>query len=413
MPALHTHQKTVPKPIAWLILIIMGIAVYANSLWGPFIFDDHTAILENSAIKSLWPPTWLTKAWAPEKGAHGRPIVNLTLAINFALDGFTVWGYHTFNITIHILNALLLYALLRHTFQSPYLHKKYGERAEILSLIIALLWLIHPLQTQCVNYILQRSESIMGFFYLLTLYGTMRTCQNPAKHIWPILTIVFCTLGMASKEVMVTAPFVALLYDKTFYSGTWRKALTEKWPFYLGLGATWGVLLSLLLQHPHGDTIGFATHIHAWDYLKNQLPILTLYITRIIWPHPLILDYGFPNADLSLFQVLPHGVFLITLFVATLYALKRHPTLGFLGAVFFIVLSPTSSIIPIINEVGAERRMYLPLASGIILLTLLAYEVISHLQSHQTKRLGTAPARHHPHIHPLNTHPLAQSRLSK
>jgi len=226
----------------------------------------------------------------------------------------------------------------------------------------------------------------VGLFYLLTLYGTLRTSQNPTKPIWPILTIAFCALGMASKEVMVTAPIVALLFDKTFYSGSWRKAFVNKWPFYLGLAATWFVLLSLLLQRPHGDTIGFGTHIHAWDYFKNQLPILTTYITRIIWPHPLILDYGFPSVDLSLLQILPHAVFLITLFVTTLYALKHRPALGFLGACFFIVLAPTSSIIPIINEVGAERRMYLPLASGLILLTLLAYEAIAHLQTNQKKQ---------------------------
>ena len=329
MPALHTPQKTRPKPIALIVLIALGMAVYANSLSGPFIFDDHTAILENSAIESLWPPTWLSKAWSPEKGAHGRPIVNLTLAMNYAWGSFNVWGYHVFNITIHIFNALILFTILRHTFQSPLLQKKYAAHAENLSLIIALLWLIHPIQTQCFNYILQRSESIVGLFYLLTLYGTLRTSQNPTKPIWPILTIAFCALGMASKEVMVTAPIVALLFDKTFYCGSWRKAFVNKWPFYLGLAATWFVLLSLLLQRPHGDTIGFGTHIHAWDYFKNQLPILTTYITRIIWPHPLILDYRFPSVDLSLLQILPHAIFLITLFVTTLYALKHRPALAF------------------------------------------------------------------------------------
>jgi len=367
-------------------MIAMGLMVYANSFSGPFIFDDHTAILENSAIETLWPPTWLTKAWAPEKGAHGRPIVNFTLALNYAIGGFNVWGYHLINIAIHILNALILFTILRHTFQGPCLYAKYGNLAQNLSLTIALFWLIHPLQTQCVNYILQRSESIMALFYLLTLYGTIRTCQNPSHYFWPITTIIFCALGMASKEVMATAPLVVLLYDKTFLSATWRKTLVNKWPFYLGLATTWLVLVSLLLQRPHGDTIGFATHFSAWDYLKNQLPTLTLYLKRVIWPDPLILDYGFPIPNLPLVQVLPQAVVLIVLFGGTLYALKHHTALGFLGACFFIILAPTSSVIPIINEVGAERRMYLPLISCIVLITLSVYEAFQYFYPAKTTR---------------------------
>ncbi len=380
------NPKPIPIPILWLIITTVGFTVYANSFSGPFIFDDHTAILENTAIETLWPPTWLTKAWAPENGAHGRPIVNFTLALNYAIGGFNVWGYHLFNITIHILNALILFSILRHTFQSPYLNAKYGNVAQNLSFVMALFWLIHPLQTQCVNYILQRSESIMALFYLLTLYGTIRTCQKPSHHIWPILTMICCALGMASKEVMVTAPIVALLYDKTFFSGTLRKTLLNKWPFYFGLATTWLVLATLLIQRPHGDTIGFATHFGAWDYFKNQLPIIIHYLKRIIWPHPLILDYGFPIPHLPLTQVLPHAVFLTALFIGTLYALKQHTALGFLGICFFIILAPTSSFIPIINEVGAERRMYLPLISGVVLITLVTYEAFHHFYSAQTTR---------------------------
>lgn len=352
---------------------VVGICMYANSLWNPFIFDDHIAIIDNPIAQSLWPPNWLTAAWSPEKGAHGRPVVNLTLAINYAIDGLNVFGYHAFNLLIHTLNAIALTGVLSLTLQNRLSPSHQTNHSHPLAVFIALLWFIHPLHTQCINYVTQRSELLMGLFFLLTLYCAIQAFHTHASKKWAILAIISCALGMASKEVMVVAPIVVFLYDRTFISHTFCHAIRKHWPLHLGLVSTWVILALLLLRHPHGETIGFATPLTGWDYLKNQFIAITTYLKLVIWPHPLILDYGFPINNLPLTSVIPQALFITFLGILTVYALKYHPKIGFLGACFFLIITPTSSIVPIVNEVAAERRMYLPLIPCIILIALGLY----------------------------------------
>lgn len=370
------YPNIINKLKPWMILPPLGLLIYFNSLWNPFIFDDHIAIIDNPVVRALWPPTWLTSAWSPEKGAQGRPVVNLTLALNYHIGQLNVFGYHLVNLFLHMFNALILCAILRHTFQSPNLNQRYGQTATRLSLIIATLWLVHPLHTQCLNYLTQRSELLMGTFYLLTMYCSIRAFQNPKAPHWIVLSILSCALGMASKEVMVSTPFVVLLYHRTFFSNNLRTAILNKWTLYAGLASTWIILLILLSKVPHGDTIGFATPLTGWAYLKNQCIALTTYLKLVIWPHPLILDYGFPDPHLPFGDVAPQAILLVCLIMGTVVALKKHPAIGFLGACFFLILAPTSSIIPIVNEVAAERRMYLPLVACLILIVMLFDAVI-------------------------------------
>jgi hypothetical protein len=151
-----------------LLVIGVGLLVYANGFRGGFVFDDIPHIVENVRIRHLWPP------W--EILAHtSRPLVMLSVALNYALDGLEPWGYHLFNVSIHILAALILYGVVRLTFLSETLRSRYGETASWLAGVIALLWLVHPLQTESVTYVIQRGEILMGLFYLLTLYCVIRS----------------------------------------------------------------------------------------------------------------------------------------------------------------------------------------------------------------------------------------------
>src|SRR6266478_10167003 len=184
-------------------LIGAGVAVYYNSFAGVFLLDDHWRILDNLQIRQLWPP-WHALAH------NSRPLVQVSLAVNYALGGLNVWGYHAFNLAVHLLGGLVLFGIVRRMLQSERPRARYGASACWLALAVAAIWLVHPLQTESVTYLIQRAESLMGLFYLLTLYCGIRGVQSPRPGAWFLGAVVACGLGMGSKEVMVTAPIMML-----------------------------------------------------------------------------------------------------------------------------------------------------------------------------------------------------------
>ena len=369
--------------LPWL-LIAVGVVVYANSLSGPFIYDDLHFIVENVDIRQLWPPIWASPTSMMHAPVNGRPIISFSLALNYAIGGLDVRGYHLVNIAVHILCALVLFGIVRRTLVgAKSMPHFFAQIASGLALTCALMWMVHPLQAESVNYISQRSESIMGLFYLLTLYCTIRAIGSD-HYRWYGIAVVSCALGMASKEVMATAPLVVLLYERIFQFSSLRQVLCRHWGLYASLAATWSILAVLMWTRPHGNMAGFSHGISVWGYALNQCLVIADYLRLALWPHPLLLDYGYPIVPLSIHEVLPYAAGLVVLLILTLAALSYRPLLGFLGAWFFIILGPTSSFVPNISAVGAERRMYLPLAGLIVLVVLMGYMALQQM----TKRVG-------------------------
>ena len=116
--------------------------------------------------------------------AAPRPVVQFTLALNHSLGG-GVWGYHAFNLAIHLLAALTLFGIVRRTLTLPALAPRFARASTALAFCIALLWALHPLQTESVTYVIQRMESLMGLFYLLTLYCFIRAASSPTLRMQP------------------------------------------------------------------------------------------------------------------------------------------------------------------------------------------------------------------------------------
>jgi tetratricopeptide (TPR) repeat protein len=358
----------------------------------------------------------------------GRPIVNLSLAINYAFGKTDVAGYHALNLAIHILAGLTLFGLVRQalasldatrafqisdlkskivegpaTAQSEISNLKFEIAADatLLAFTVAAIWMLHPLQTESVTYIVQRAESLMGLFYLLTLYCFVRSANETGERPeaggqitsrlsplasrlpvrrsfseggWQAASILSCLLGMASKEVMVSAPLMVLLYDRTFITGSFRAAWQKRRYFYLGLAASW-LLLGFLVVSTGGSrngSAGFSSGLPWWKYALTQLPAIAHYLRLSLWPHPLIFDYG--TAVLTQAgQVMPAALIIATLAVATVIGLRRWPAIGFAGVWFFAILAPSSSIVPVVTETMAEQRMYLPLAAVIVIVALGIY----------------------------------------
>ncbi|HXH23925.1 MAG TPA: hypothetical protein VNI78_01675, partial [Vicinamibacterales bacterium] len=346
-----------------LLIAAAGLIAYANSLSNPFILDDRTAIVQNRQIRTLWP---LSVPLSPpdETPVARRPLVNLTFAINYALGGLDVRGYHAGNLAVHLLAALTLFGLVRRTLLLPALADRFGRHATALAATSALIWLLHPLQTEIINYVAQRTSALKGLCYLLTLYGSVRGL-DPQAAAWRVLAVVACAAGMASKESMVTAPLVVVFFDRIYAFGSLAEALRRRGRFYAALAATWGVLAALMASGGR-TTVGFGTGTTPWTYFLNQLAIFPEYLWRIVWPRALVVDYGTP-APLQLSDVWWQAALALALVAATVALLWRRPRAAFPAAAAFIVLAPTSTVVPIVTEVGAERRLYLPLAALVVL----------------------------------------------
>jgi tetratricopeptide (TPR) repeat protein len=408
----HTRESSRTTGLAGVGIVLAALAVYSNSFSGPFIFDDWPAITQNLTIRHFWsalsPPSY-------GGGVIGRPLVNLSLALNYAVGGLQVWGYHAVNLAIHILAGLTLFGIVRRTLLrpsfakameggqgyggqalQPMLSKRFGEASLPLAFIVALLWTVHPLQTESVTSVIQRTESLMGLFYFLTLYCFIRGAEagksraesqesrdTPASgsglstlssRLWLSASVISCLLGMATKEVMVSAPLMVLLYDRTFLAGTFREAWRRRGGWYLGLFGTWS-LLGYLVVHmggTRGEAADFGVSTTPWTYALTQCRAIILYLGLAVWPHPLVFDYGIDVVQ-HVAAVAPQALVLTLLVAGTILMLRYWPALGFVGMWFFAILAPSSSVVPLVGQTMAEHRMYLPLAAVITLLVLGLY----------------------------------------
>ncbi len=330
-----------------LVLTLAGTVVYRNSLSGAFVFDDWASIVNNPHLRALWPPREALSTQEPRGPVDGRPVVAYSLALNYAAGGLEPRGYHVANFLIHLAAGLLLFGIVRRTLGEP------GE-APWLALGTAAVWLVHPLQTGSVTYIAQRAESLMGLFYLLTMYAALRN--------WKVLTVLACALGMATKEVMVTAPLAVLLYDRAYRAGSFREAFRLRKGLHLALAATWLVLAACVASTPTSSDDQFLfPPVPPVTYLLSESGVILHYLKLILWPGGLVLDYAWPPAQ-SAKDWLPQGLALLALLVPTLWALWRNHPLGFPAFFFFLVLAPTSSVMPL-KDLAFEHRLYLPLAA--------------------------------------------------
>ncbi|MBN2342955.1 MAG: tetratricopeptide repeat protein [Deltaproteobacteria bacterium] len=357
------------------IICICACIAYYNSFNGPFVFDDIQAIVENPSIQDMSDVSAIFFPPLSATGAVGRPLVNASFALNHAAFDTDVRGYHATNLLIHLFASLLLFGVLRRTFLRASSVPLRGHAAHLAG-AVALLWSVHPLLTESVTAVVQRNESMAGMFMLGTFYGFLRSLESKSIRLWLGIAVGSCLLGTASKEITAVCPVLLVIYDRLFVaeraSQLWGK---RKW-FYVSLFATYGLLLYLVF-HTEGrnQTVGFDLGISWWQYLCTQCAGIPRYLGLAFWPVNLVFDYG--NAIVvSPIKVIPGAVLLVALVGATVWVLFRKSQLGFLGIWFFVILAPSSSILPLTSQTLAEHRMYLPLISVIVAVVLLLHYVL-------------------------------------
>lgn len=343
---------------AVVVIVLLGIAAYSNSLRGAFVFDDDFSIADNDSIRSL---QRLRNVLSPvEHLDYYRPMLNLSLALCYWVGGLDVLPYHVLNLTIHIAAALTLFGLVR---RSLLLGPDDGDihvASTSLALAATVLWMLHPLQTESVTYVVQRCEAMFGLFCLMSLYCVLRGATSSRASWWYVGAVAACALGMGSKETMAVAPLLILLYDRIFLSASWREVLRKRWGLYAALVVTAGILVPMLSKSRLCQSERVTDPTTVGEYARTQFSVVVHYLRLSVWPDRLCLDYQWPVAELT-WGLLPPIACVSFLLVSVLWALRRWPRWGFLGAWFFLVLAPTSSIIPI-PDLAFEHRMYLPLA---------------------------------------------------
>ena len=349
-----------------VIMVLVTLAVYISSIGSPFVFDDEVIIAGNPG---------LINGFAFDLSP--RSLVNISFKINYDLAGLRASSFRITNILIHICTMLALYGLVRRTLLLRVFTGRFVDSAGWLSGAIALIWAVHPLQTESVTYICQRYESAMGLFMFLILYSFVRSQGSCRPGLWTIASYVAFCLGLGTKEVIITIPVLVLLFDYCFMgqeAGVWRKS---RWLTHavFWLIAAFGVFAMPFSTSATAYAGATSADVSRWTYLLTQAGVILHYIRLSFYPSPLCLDYqwepvsGFAEAALPVLAVAG----MLTLALALLL---RRRSIGFLGAAFFAVLAPTSSIIPV-ADIAFEHRMYVPLAALIVAVVMGVHVLVS------------------------------------
>jgi tetratricopeptide (TPR) repeat protein len=377
--------------IAPALIVIVGMVLYANSFSIPFLFDDFFEISGNPMVKSVEPLfDYLRRA---------RGIPALTFALNYRWGGFDLWGFHAVNVAVHLINGLLVYALVLRTLRLPGWRERYGDHAVVLAGLVALVFVVHPLQTMAASYIVQRGESIAACFYLVTLLlfsAASTTAERGRRAALYGAAAVAALLGVISKEIVATVPVAALLYRLCFLSApTGRSRLAR-----VGVAAlllvpfAYAVLLSRPYLFPAADTVspdvprawlyiptaGFQLEgVTPWQYLLTQFGVIVWYLRLYLLPTAQCFDYGWPLVDgFWRADVLVPLIVLLALVGAALASYRRYPLATFCLLWVFVTLAPTSSIVPL-RDAAFEQRMYLPIVGLSWLIVVGAYELIGRV----------------------------------
>ena len=378
-------------------MLVLGVAlflVYYPAAQGPFIFDDAGTVVDNPSIRQLWPLTGSGKSTGPlnppkTTAVHGRPLVNLSFAVNYYFGGLDPFGYRIVHIVIHLFSAMLLWAIVAGTLRLDYFQGRFDPVAEPLAFAAALVWALHPVDTESVVYVTQRTELMMGMFYLATLYCSIRywtTARTAARATCLVLATLACLSGMLCKEMMASSPVMVLLFERTFVAGSLRRALSRSWLLYVCLALAWVPVLALNCSGLRTPAAGFDLGVAAHEWWFTQAKVLFLYLKLAVWPWPLVIHYEIPYLK-TVADAWPWLLTAGILAIGALVLLWRRSAVGFVAVWLFAVLSPTL-VIPLIGETAAERRMYVPLAAVVPLFIVGGYVVQERIWRSVVRRAG-------------------------
>lgn len=381
------------------LLVAVVVAVYLPSLGAPFIYDDTPAILENESIRRLHPLRGTAERPGPLRPPIGsplaaRPLVNASFAVNYHFGRFDPTGYRAVHLVAHTLAAVLLWRLLATVLRLPHFRGRYSRVAEPVAWASAVLWAVHPVNSETVVYLTQRTELLVGLAAFTVWYASLRYWAADGSRFrrgwWVVAAATASLAGMLSKEVMVPAVALIPAFDVLLRARSPRRAFAESWPLYASLAISAVPLVWIYARGVQTPGGGFDLGVSAADWWLTQTRVVFLYLRLAVWPHPLQIHYYFP-AEVAFAEAWPWAVGSGLIAIGTVWLLVRRSAVGFAGLVFFAILSPTL-LIPLPGEEAAERRLYLPLAALVPLVVAGGSRLIARLRpsrSPVSKSIGT------------------------
>jgi len=402
--ALYNKKVFTTHLLPLLLIGVLGFLAYSNTFQVPFQWDGEIFIKENPIIKDLG--YFLDASEAKGSEFYGalksRYIGFLSFALNYKIGALNVTGYHLVNIAIHILNAFLVYAFIILTFRTPFLKKTaLAEQAGYVALFSALIFTVHPIQTEAVTYIFQRLAALVSLFYLLSIvsYVRARLSEGPAAVGLYAVSLISAVLAMKTKENAFTLPVVITLYEFLFFNGPAGRRLIRLAPLLLTMCI---IPLSLAaINRPAGELIGgIAPATRGFSglsrevYLLTQFRVIVTYLRLLVLPVNQNLDYDYPVfRSFAEPEVFLSFFFLLAIAGISLYFLYRsfsanrgYRVIAFGIFWFFITISVESSIVPI-HMVLDEYRMYLPSAGLLFALISFCFLVLQSLGTRKTGML--------------------------
>ncbi len=356
------------------LIAVLTLLAYSNTFHASFHFDDDAAINENPQIKHVTADNIMVLL------RTNRPITNLSLMFSYALSGLNVAGWHIFNLSFHIANSILVYVLILWTAGLPVFRERYADRARGMALFGALLFAVHPIQTESVTYIISRSELLAAFFFLSTFLLFIKGAQK-GRFGYYVLAFLTSLCSMGSKEWAATLPAMLLLYDYMFLSQSSLKTVMKRLPAYVLLFLPWVLAAYILSTYRGATSAGFSISgqngITPWTYLLTSFNVIWTYIRLLILPINQNLDYDYPVAKTlfefpTLLSLIGHIGVVGAAFWA--YTKKGWLLAPFGVAWFYIVLAPTQSFVPILDLIF-EHRIYMP-SLGFFLVFVAGFEAL-------------------------------------
>ncbi len=349
--------------IKYTVIAVLGFIIYFNVLHGEFVCDDYGTIVDNPSIIRLNPGEIF-------KNFNTRFIAGLSFAFNYWLGHQDTFGYHFFNIIVHIINAILIYHFVSKTFQTSGLKDSpLRQHSSQIAFYAALIFLSHPMQTQGVSYISQRLASMGTMFYLgaFLLYLKARLERRLIFYYGALFLMI---MGLLTKEMAFTLPINLVVYELLFLGASWKTDGKRLLRLFCGGIFLIAVPLFVARMRVSGDlmTAGTSTaDFFEWTYFFAELNVLRLYLKDFIFPWPQSHSYDYPmgpgwGGAATILSV----VLLVSLVVYALGNIQKNRLAGYAVFWFFITTSMEAGFAVCYAGRGAglmyDHWLYLPMA---------------------------------------------------
>ncbi|MGD0036094.1 MAG: tetratricopeptide repeat protein [Bacteroidota bacterium] len=373
---------------SFLLIALTAFIVYSNSFDCQFHLDDESGIVNNQQITRLSyfnnREYWLN--------AH-RPLAFFSFALNYHFGKLDVWGYHLVNLLIHIVAGIFVFLLVKLILDlNNYNNYKIVKHKNLFVLLASLFFVVHPLQTQAITYIVQRMASMSAMFCIMSLYfyswGRVEHVRNSKVFkaiLLYLLALATGILGVMTKQNAIIFPFVFLLFEFCFIRSKENKIFKNY--IIISLSTLVVVCVSFLFFNREILTsVTYGANINSTDYLINQFIVIVKYLLLVILPINQCADYGnitygFPYIkSFWRFDVIGCFLLLLGLFTLAVYLFKKNKAFSFGIFWFFLTLSVESSILPIADPMF-EHRMYLPMVGVSISLVSSVFMILPKLKT--------------------------------